>query len=344
MVINRDNFEAYMLDYLEGHLDPLYTADLMVFLAENPEFECYIPDFDNSIALPDNREYSYKNLLKKEFADIAEITVANFDEFCIAACEGILEKNETDRLSLYMMLHPERSHDLDIYRKLKLSPDTAVTFIHKAILKKQTPGYLKLRKLYYAVGAVAAGVAVLVIMFMHARSRFENIEKNNNLTENVITTRNAEKDPPDSESLLAHESFNRTFVSETEKGQIDRKRTDSLIKVISAAAMPDTGIIKLMAFKPKLQLLIYNSLEPPPVPRNYIPSSSEMNISNDYSKSEGYFGFVRSKMNLWKTAETAITAFNYLTESQINLDKSMDENGRVVALLVETESYKITGK
>ena len=72
MTINRNNFEAYLLDYLEGNLNPLLTADLMAFLAENPEFEKYIPDYDSSLSLSAMQPYPQKNQLKKELSDLRE--------------------------------------------------------------------------------------------------------------------------------------------------------------------------------------------------------------------------------------------------------------------------------
>ncbi|HEX2394613.1 MAG TPA: hypothetical protein VHI78_04665, partial [Bacteroidales bacterium] len=44
MTINRNNFEEYLLDYLEGNLDPLLTAELMAFIAENPRYEKFVPE------------------------------------------------------------------------------------------------------------------------------------------------------------------------------------------------------------------------------------------------------------------------------------------------------------
>jgi len=65
MTVNKNNFEEYMLDYLEGNLDPLLAADLMAFLAENPEYEKYLPEYDPNFSLAGSCEYPQKNLLKK---------------------------------------------------------------------------------------------------------------------------------------------------------------------------------------------------------------------------------------------------------------------------------------
>src|SRR4030042_4457614 len=166
MTVNKSNIEAYLLDYIEGNLDPLLTADLMAFLSENPEYEKYLPDYDGSISLTDTREYTHKELLKKQFADVPGITPENFDEFCIASCEGLLNNRETSRLSEYITLHPENQHDLEIYRKMKLKTDAFIAFPEKDRLKKTHKGFLKFSKIYYAVGSIAASLALLALLLI----------------------------------------------------------------------------------------------------------------------------------------------------------------------------------
>jgi len=51
-----------------------------------------------------------------------------------------------------------------------------------------------------------------------------------------------------------------------------------------------------------------------------------------------------SKINLWKTAENAISGFNYLTEAQLSINKTTDEQGKLTGLSLNTESYTIAGK
>jgi hypothetical protein len=49
------------------------------------------------------------------------------------------------------------------------------------------------------------------------------------------------------------------------------------------------------------------------------------------------------RINFWKAAETAVSGFNYLTESQLSLTRNTDENGRLRGLALEMEDYSITG-
>jgi hypothetical protein len=162
MTVNSNNIEAYILDYLEGNLDPLLTADLMAFLAENPGYEKYLPDYDSSLALADTRCFPQKGILKKEFANLPEITPENFDEFCIASCEGLLDDRQMTRLSDYIARHPDKLRDLELYRKIKLQPDMALQYTSRERLKKYH-SFQGRHYLYYALG-LAASVTLLVIL------------------------------------------------------------------------------------------------------------------------------------------------------------------------------------
>jgi hypothetical protein len=99
MTIHKGNIEAYLLDYLEGNLDALLTAELMAFLSENPEYESWIPEYDGHICLETGVEFDNKRMLRKNFRDVPLINEQNFDEFCIASEEGLLEEKDRARLN-----------------------------------------------------------------------------------------------------------------------------------------------------------------------------------------------------------------------------------------------------
>jgi len=54
-------------------------------------------------------------------------------------------------------------------------------------------------------------------------------------------------------------------------------------------------------------------------------------------------GSLVKKLNLWKAAETAVTGFNYLTETRLSLVKTTDENGKFSSLSLESEEYVTSG-
>jgi hypothetical protein len=163
MTISKNNFEAYLLDYIEGNLDALLTAELMIFLAENPEFEQYLPDNDNYSLSAVGYNFESKKLLKKDFEDVLQINAGNFDEFCIAAAEGLLDNANLARLNKYMAEDTILHKTFETYQKLRLRPDLSISCTEKQLLKKQDKKTFVLRTLYYGL-SIAASVAIIVLL------------------------------------------------------------------------------------------------------------------------------------------------------------------------------------
>lgn len=59
-MINKDNYEAYFLDYLEGNLSEKYKKELELFLKENPKLGEELKAYDNSLFLIPDMEISFK--------------------------------------------------------------------------------------------------------------------------------------------------------------------------------------------------------------------------------------------------------------------------------------------
>jgi hypothetical protein len=343
MTINRNNFEAYLLDYLEGNLEPLLTADLMAFLAENPEFEKYIPDFETQVLPAGQLQFGYKEMLKKDFADIPSVTLQNFDEFCIASCEGILSQKDISRLHDYIAHHPEKQKDLDLYRASKLQPDLSISFSGNAKLKKTEPRTFPLRYLYLGLG-IAASVALVFLLILNrnpeagkvipSMANQENKVINQDLPVAGKETVPAESNPSDRQQADRTE-VKGTAAETTDQPEIADAAADTVREGFILAALDPID--------PTLPAVDYPSLEiPPPATENAEHLQRAQHPA--WSSSESFLGSLLARIDFWKTAEKAISGFNYLTESQLSISKTTDEEGNLTGLLLNTESYTITGK
>lgn len=140
MNINRNNYEVYMVDYLDGNLNASQVAELKLFLDQNPdikeETEGLAPQiFDNEIH-EDKVEFEEKSALKQVDSSGEEIiNSGNCDTWFIAAVEGTLSKDELIRLDDYLKENPERKKDFDLFMATKLVPEEHVTFENKNALK-----------------------------------------------------------------------------------------------------------------------------------------------------------------------------------------------------------------
>lgn len=341
MTINKGNIEAYLLDYLEGNLDALLTAELMAFLSENPEFEKWIPEYDGHICLETGTVFENKPFLKKDFKDVPLINEHNFDEFCIASAEGLLGEKDLTRLDEYIDVHPEKLRDLDVYGKLILQPDYLLAYPDKKSLKKREPVVIPLRFIYYAIG-IAASISLLILLV--SRKPAEQV-----LSPKIPEKSNIDpkqKNIPVPETIIP-EGSSEAITSVPVRNQTKEKPDTRKEEVISNERKPDIQPlaaiepIKTVEISPEITRPgIHKVTLHPETPVTY-PESREIASASEKTPLS-VLGSVVKKLNLWKAAEKAVTGFNYLTESRLSLVRTTDENGKFSSLSLESEDYIIS--
>ena len=163
MKINRENYEAYLLDLAEGRLSAGMERELNEFLRINPDLDA---DIDLSItSLPLSGEFfPDKESLKKGGAGRV-VNENNFEQFCIARMEGDLSGEAEKALDDFLSNHPGYTREASIYQLLVLKADQGVVYTGKSKLKKialrqDTP--LSFRRILYPAVSVAASVAVIL--------------------------------------------------------------------------------------------------------------------------------------------------------------------------------------
>ncbi|MBN2813472.1 MAG: hypothetical protein JXQ80_05305 [Bacteroidales bacterium] len=341
MTINKNNYEAYLLDYIEGNLDPLLTAELMAFLAENPAYDQLLDPTETNNAVTGSQVFAAKNQLKKDLSDLPAVTPANFEEFCIAACEGTLSSNDSQRLSNYIDNDPVKLKTLALYRKVRLSPDLSVIYNHKGILRKPAG---KTRPLghFYAYVAVAASIVLLTALWI-IKPRQEklsplvtekptlSVEADPGLKSPVTvkTAVPAEKDVPLALSVPVNDS----------EPVVDETHTLPRIPGIQRILTPLPGrIVSLANDNPPLSVILPDKPEPLAL------LSVSAADGSDPVQTMNLFAQLADKIDFWKTAETAVQGFNHLTEAQVSINRTIDDEGKTTALLLETERYSFSGK
>lgn len=133
MNINKNNYEAYFLDYHEGNLSPQEVADLFLFLEGHPELKKELEEFEN-ITLDDFQApiFENKESLKKN------ITPDNRETYFIRAIENNLDANEWILLQTFLTENPEFLKEFTLFEKTKSQADPALVFENKQELKQLT--------------------------------------------------------------------------------------------------------------------------------------------------------------------------------------------------------------
>lgn len=169
MKITRDNYEAYLLDMIEGRLSADRKEDLLKFLGENRDIATDF-EFDN-IAIPDcTIDFPLKDDLKKgDFGQ--DISRANYGQFCIARLEGELSAERVRELEAFLENNPDCAREALIYDRLRLSPDNSIVFPLKNTIRKRhhiiaLSGLRPVKRLIFLAGSVAATIAVLISVWL----------------------------------------------------------------------------------------------------------------------------------------------------------------------------------
>lgn len=141
--INLNNYEAYLLDYVEQNLSPDMVAELMLFLEQNPEVKAELEAFEN-VSL---------NVEKSTFNDKQNLKKIAVEDLMIAELEGLNSSQETQELFDVIDENPEYATLFANYQKTILKPATII-FADKAALKQKETKVIPLHYWYSSVAAV----------------------------------------------------------------------------------------------------------------------------------------------------------------------------------------------
>jgi hypothetical protein len=214
MKIDRNNYENYAIDYLDGQLLPTEAEAMRKFLAENPDLAEEISEMEAICVKSENTLHiSNKQKLSKSYDDIEEINPENFDELCIAYHENDLNSEMCKRLHLYLNSHPDNNLQFSIYARLKFFADPKIHFPNKNKLKKA--GVFTLRR----AAALSLATAATIILFILLYTREIRQEITSPILQANISKSSVTISP---EILKQEETKNKTIIRKEDKIPADK--------------------------------------------------------------------------------------------------------------------------
>jgi len=127
------NYEAFLLDYLEGNLPAEDIAELILFINNNPALNIELNDLSNFEPL-DNRKISadFKYNLKKSANDVKD----RFNELCIEFYDKTISAENKIALDAIIKEFPTLELEFKYFGITYLKPDLNVFFQNKSVLQK----------------------------------------------------------------------------------------------------------------------------------------------------------------------------------------------------------------
>ncbi len=159
-LINKENYEQYALDYIEGNLEGDLLAAFERFLTEHPEIEEELEGMTEAMLEAENvmvPEFDIESLKMPVHAE-GKIDKENYEDFVIEEVEGTLAADKQEELNAFMAANPALEADRELFHKTKLKADTSIRY-ESSDLRKPIPLFEYTQTVAFRV---AAGVALLI--------------------------------------------------------------------------------------------------------------------------------------------------------------------------------------
>jgi len=349
MKINQHNYELCFIDYFDGKLSPVETAELMYFLSENPDLEKEFNAFGPLNVPGTHVSFRDKDALKKDFKDVDEISTSNFEEFCIGAMENDLDAGSHKKLMQYLQQHPEKKDRFTAFEKTRLHPDLSVIYTGKNALKRiPAPVFFRNRILYIA--GAAAAILLAVIVFRNRDYSTGEVSTGSVANNAIVTGKQDESLKTDSN---AEEDNNSGTVR---LAALPRKPE----KISSMEPADTCKIYPVQKKEPALYRM--KPIEVTTISRGKIREDLLMashqidNTVDGTEKKQGMPGLTGIRdnlselhissssgdLNFWTLANAGLKGVNYLTESNLEIIRKTNPEGDITTYGIKSESFSIS--
>jgi hypothetical protein len=131
--ISLDNYEIFLVDFLDGQLNDEQQAELMLFLEQHPHIQEELEGLEGVKLQPESiSKPSFENLKKESPA----LNANQLDDYLIREMEEQLDDEEKKDLAQYMVDHPAAIKNRELIHKTRLEADSEIHFEHKDTLYK----------------------------------------------------------------------------------------------------------------------------------------------------------------------------------------------------------------
>lgn len=368
MKIDRHNYEAYLLDLLEGNLSVEDQLELHHFLKLNPDCTGELTEIEPWVLEKEHISFQHSQFLKKEIPDpSSHLSEFNFDLFSIARMEGDLsEKQQADHQSM-IRSSEIWSQQWSEWQQTSLSADEVV-FHGKDQLKQKTG--LRNRVLWISMISVAATVALVLVLFKTGFDFSRQELSVETAPETGISQTPEEPDrlevdqteqlPGQGSAKTSAQTSGKQPASEAQEGKVssnamfsitrDHKRPVEL-ETKSKAICPDEikpRALKISAHQPNNPYLPgaaipdqITALDIPPVSIHL--SSLSLTQIYEMGLQEVFEDYTQERdFSIWTIANAGIKGINQIAGSDISLLASRDEEGKVTGFRLESRHFSVT--
>lgn len=269
--INKENYEAFLLDYFEGTLSPELQDELFLFAATHPELDIQL----NITELPSLTQthtsqaasFRPKNKLYKSKESLQD----RFDELCFNFFEKTASDDEIQELNFLKHQFPEFNNEFLIFQRTILNPDESVNFQEKDLLKKE----------FHIAGSFDELAIKLIENTLNKDERvtLDALVSSNPALSRELNYYKASVLPKDE---IIFEYKRELYRNKNNKGIIQLYTAIIAIAASLALVIGLFGILNLNNNSPKTALMFDNNVSNIPMTRKVIANVAIQNDSSDH--------------------------------------------------------------
>jgi hypothetical protein len=137
MIINRDNYEAYFLDFYEGQLSPEMVEAVLMFVDQNPDLKNVFDEFE-AVSLVADQDIVFEkkpSLKKNQVFATSQVNELNYEEYLVGEAEGLLNADQLAIIEEFISINPQFEKDRRLFALAHLSAEDEIVFEAKKSLK-----------------------------------------------------------------------------------------------------------------------------------------------------------------------------------------------------------------
>ena len=347
--ITRNNYEIYVIDYLDGQLSGQREQELLRFLDDDPDLKEEMQAWGQPVMQPPNLNFAYKPSLKRKSV-LNQQDVTHFDELCIASLENDLSPSQVESFEELLREDPEKLKTYRLYEKTVVHPDPAVVFGDKQLLKKQEQNR-RITPLFSWM-ALAASILILVGLYFFFPAP-------DHITTSYAPNKSAQTSGFQSYIHDLPESGTESIDPVTINEKIDYNKISSqlIVKVktpdqrvdeqqdISTYQLHEIEPLQQAAIKetPVFANLVYPDTPPEKIKRQdgtYGPYQKMDRLLE--RQAYALKSTVRQpNFSLWDVAEVGLEGLSKLTGKELVLERRYNNQGQLQKLALRTESFSL---
>ena len=162
-MVNRNNYEAFFLMYVDGELSATEKEMVEVFVQQNPDLKEELAMLQQVVLLPENEVvFADKNVLYKQTGN--EISTSNFEAYFLLYIDNELNLKDKEEVEIFVLQHPELQNDFTLLKQTKLELENIVC-PNKDLLYKKEKERRVVYMNWYKMAAAAVVIGLMAVLY-----------------------------------------------------------------------------------------------------------------------------------------------------------------------------------